>query len=62
MPPRSKSPSPPPKPKGVRVNTWCALNEASRTHAYELMKRGELRYYYLGKTRRILVESPDSEN
>jgi hypothetical protein len=62
MPPRPKNPSPPPKPKGVRVNTWCAINEASRTHAYELMKRGELPYYYIGKTRRILVEQPDPEN
>jgi hypothetical protein len=26
------------------------------------MKRGELPYYYLGKTRRILVEQPDPEN
>jgi hypothetical protein len=45
--------------KALRVNTWCYLNDTSRSHAYELMRRGELPYYYVGKTRRILVESPD---
>jgi hypothetical protein len=65
MPPRPKNPGPPPKPKGMRVNTWCAINEVSRTHAYKLMKEGKLAYYCLDdrpRNRRILVDQPDPEN
>jgi hypothetical protein len=48
--------------KALRVNTWCYLNDTSRSHAYLLMKEGKLPYVYVGKTRRILVEQPDPEN
>jgi excisionase family DNA binding protein len=48
--------------KALRVNTWCYLNDTSRSHAYELMRRGELPYYYVGKTRRIPVEQADPES
>jgi predicted site-specific integrase-resolvase len=62
MPPRPQTPKPPPEPRAVRVDTWCAMHDVSRTHAYELMKRGVLKYILLGAHRRILLEPPHPEN
>jgi hypothetical protein len=62
MPPRPKIPKPPPEQRAVSVNTWCAMHDVSRAHAYELMKRGILKYFYLGETRRILIEQINPEN
>jgi hypothetical protein len=62
MPPKPKTPRPLPAPRAVSVNTWCAMYDTTRTHAYELMKRGDLKYVTLGSVRRILVEQPKPEN
>jgi hypothetical protein len=61
MPPRPQIPKPPPAPRAVSVDTWCAMFDASRSHAYELMKRGTLKYITLGNVRRILLEQPSPE-
>jgi excisionase family DNA binding protein len=61
MPPRPKIPKPPPALRAVTVKTWCEMHECSKAHAYELMRRGELPFYYLGHTRRIPLK-PRPEN
>jgi hypothetical protein len=58
---RPRIPKPPLERRAVSVDTWCRMFDASRSHAYALMKRGELRYFYLGNVRRIPLE-PIPEN
>jgi hypothetical protein len=60
--PKAHQVPPVPERKALRVNTWCYLHDTSRSHAYELMRRGDLPYTYVGRTRRILVGPPAPEN
>jgi hypothetical protein len=60
--PKAHQVPPVPERKALRVNTWCYLHDTSRSHAYELMRSGELPYIYVGRTRRILVGQPHPEN
>jgi hypothetical protein len=62
VPPRPKVPKPPPALRAVRVKTWCEMHQVSTSHAYELMNRGELPFFYLGNTRRIPLTEPIPEN
>jgi excisionase family DNA binding protein len=42
-----------PAPLGDTVNDFCAKMRCSRPYAYKLMREGKLKYFMLGKRRRI---------
>jgi hypothetical protein len=52
----------PQEPRAVTVRRWCEMHDVSRAHAYALMKRGVVRYFYLGDRRRIVLEPITPEN
>jgi excisionase family DNA binding protein len=43
-----------------RVNEFCAVYRVSRATAYNLMAAGKLRYFMIGKDRRISVEAAEA--
>jgi hypothetical protein len=62
VPPRRKTPKPKPKQRTIKINAWCEMHDVSRAAAYDLMRRGLLKYVVFGSTRRIVLEELTPEN
>jgi hypothetical protein len=60
MPRKSKTPKPPLPRLSYSIDEWSAAHGVARSTAYLLMKRGELRYFYLGKVRRIPADPSEA--
>jgi predicted site-specific integrase-resolvase len=56
----SSKKQPPTERRAYRVNEFCEAYRLSRVTAYELMKAGRLKYFYIASERRIPVEAAEA--
>jgi excisionase family DNA binding protein len=54
------SPVSPAERRAYRVNEFCEAYRISRDKAYDMMRTGHLRYFHVGKERRISVEAAEA--